>query len=427
MVMRTTSITLVLLLGCTGGEHYTNFDGGDGDDAASIDADPNAPDASPDADTTPPTLYRLVADDRQAGDNFGYVAISGDTVAIGAPGDDDSAMNSGAVYIFEWNDAIEQWEQAAKLKAADPLAEARFGSAVDLEGDTLAVGAHGVATSAGVYVFEQSGTTWIQTPKLTSGVNYDSFGSSVALDGTVLVVGAPDDDEVDIGAGAVHVFNRGASNWTYDEKLTVSGSAQFDRVGHSVAIKAGRLAAGATGVDISGFSTGAVDIWEAAGATYLIKPRIASAVTTSGLLYGNSVSLDGDYLAVGVPKADRVGMTTGDDTGAVSIYQRNVGTAAWEHSQTITASDESMDAQFGNSVGLDGTVIVAGAYGAASGAGAGYRFDRVTTWSETDIVTSTDAMANDNFGGPVDIDGQRFAFGSIFDDSATGAAYILMP
>lgn len=419
------TLAVALCAACTGGPHYIGSD----PDASleDVDATPAPTDGGVDA-SVPPTLYRIVADDRDADDRFGIVSISGDTLAVGAPYDDDVANNSGAVYIFVWSSAQRRWEQSAKLKASDPLADNWFGSEVDLDGDVLAVGAPGLSVGAGVYVFERSGSNWAQLPKLVSGVNYDSFGAAVSLDGTYLAIGAPGDDTHQPQSGAVHVFKRDATTWSLDDKLTVSTSAQDDRVGVSVSLQGGRLAAGATGVDLTpGFGEGAVYIWEAAGFSWSLKPRLAYSVSSGGLGYGTSVSLSGDYLAVGVPKADRMGKSAADDTGAVSIYQRELGTGMWQHTQTVVASDQGVDWYLGTAVAMEGSVLVAGAAGANSNRGAAYRFDRASTWSESDIVVPSESVASDAFGSPVDIDGVRIAFGMTFDDAGAGAAYVLMP
>ena len=152
-------------------------------------------------------------------DLFGYsVSLSGDTLAVGASYErssatgvngsqsDNSARNSGAVYIFTRSGRT--WSQQAYLKASNTGARDNFGHSVSLSGDTLAVGAsyedsnatgvngsqsdNSARNSGAVYVFTRSGTTWSQQAYLKAS-NTDAgdlFGSSVSLSGDTLAVGA---------------------------------------------------------------------------------------------------------------------------------------------------------------------------------------------------------------------------------------------
>jgi hypothetical protein len=77
-----------------------------------------------------------------AGDRFGTsVSISGGTIVVGAPNDDDWGSESGAAYVFERNEGgANQWGQVKKLTVGVPSALDRFGSAVAISGNTIVVG-----------------------------------------------------------------------------------------------------------------------------------------------------------------------------------------------------------------------------------------------------------------------------------------------
>ena len=139
------------------------------------------------------------------GDKFGYaVAVDGDIAVIGAYQDDDNGVDSGAVYVFSRVEGV--WTQAAKLTAFDGEAYDNFGISVAVDGDTVVVGAPGNdgagADSGSVYVFTRdSNGEWSQKKKLTDedGEAGDWFGYSVAVDTaahTALV-----------GAGSAHVLD----------------------------------------------------------------------------------------------------------------------------------------------------------------------------------------------------------------------------
>jgi hypothetical protein len=227
----------------------------------------------------------LKASNTNGGDGFGSsVALDGDTLAVGAPdersaatgvgGDqgDDTAAEAGAVYVFTRTSGV--WGQQAYLKASNTDAFDRFGSALALDGDRVAVGAPGEASATGapsndtepeagaVYLFERSGGAWAQEAYLKSAETGDDdvFGSALALRGDALVVGAPGEDSAAIGvggdatddtagdAGAVWLFLRDdAGDWNLEAYLKASNAGADDRFGSAVAIGAESLAVGAPG------------------------------------------------------------------------------------------------------------------------------------------------------------------------------------
>ena len=168
----------------------------------------------------------LKASNTGAGDFFGVsVAISGDTVVVGAqgednnstgvnPGDNNSGPDSGAAYIFVRNGVT--WTQQAYLKASNTGASDFFGNSVAVFGDTVVVGARGEDNnSAGVnpgdnnsgpdsgaaYVFVRNGVTWAQQAYLkasNTGAG-DGFGYSVAASADTVVVGAYQEDSNSAG------------------------------------------------------------------------------------------------------------------------------------------------------------------------------------------------------------------------------------
>ncbi len=173
-----------------------------------------------------------------ANDGFGYaVALDGDTVLVGAYRGDANATDQGAAYAFVLHDG--RYVEEQQLTAHDGGGNDRFGAAVALSGDTLAVGAPnntiGANSNQGsVYVFTRSGTAWTLQQKLTAndGAAGDEFGFAVALSDDTLVVGAYRDA---IGGnanqGSAYVFTRSGTAWTLQEKLTANDGAAVDHFG----------------------------------------------------------------------------------------------------------------------------------------------------------------------------------------------------
>lgn len=157
-------------------------------------------------------------------DLFGApLTMSIDTLAIGCVGDRDGGLDSGAVYIFERDGA--SWSQQAKLTSSDPAPSDRFGASISLAGDTLVVGAAGDdddgSASGSAYVFARTGSSWSQQAKLNaSDANADGlFGFSVSVSASAdsIIVGAPGSDDY---VGAAYLFSRTGATWAEDVKLT---------------------------------------------------------------------------------------------------------------------------------------------------------------------------------------------------------------
>jgi hypothetical protein len=240
-------------------------------------------------------------------DLFGYaVSLSGDTLAVGAVLEDSSAtgvggdqadnqaQESGAAYIFTRSGT--NWTQQAYLKASNTNKSDRFGTAVSLSNDTLAVAAYHEDSSAtgvngneadgrapysgAVYVFTRSGTDWTQQAylKASNTDTGDAFGFSVSLVGDTLAVGAyledsnatgvdgnQDDNQAE-DSGAVYLFTRSASNWRQQALFKASKARKDDWFGHSVSLSGDTLAVGAL---LEGSDATGVGSTQESGATYL--------------------------------------------------------------------------------------------------------------------------------------------------------------
>jgi FG-GAP repeat len=309
----------------------------------------------------------LKASNAGGGDQFGAIvslSADGDTLAVGAPGEDspatgiggdqaaNNANNSGAVYVFTRSAAA--WTQQAYVKASNTGAADAFGSAVRLsgDGDTLAVGAFNENSAAtgingdqadnsaldagAVYVFARSGGTWSQQAyvKASNTDAEDNFGLHLALsgDGNTLAVGARGEASSFSGigaietdnsarfAGAVYVFIRSQASWAQQAYLKASNAQINDRFGRSVALSAdGNVlfvgavdeASTATGIDGNQASnsaslSGAAYEFVRSGASWAQVRYIKASNTATRDFFGWSIALSSDAstLAVGAPDED---------------------------------------------------------------------------------------------------------------------------
>jgi hypothetical protein len=186
---------------------------------------------------------KLVAGDGQPSDYLGYsVALDGDTVVAGAPGVGDFGFISGAAYAFVRHGS--SWAQQAKLHADDAQSGDQFGASVALSGDSILVGAPlddtiGGTNGGSAYVFTRDGTSWAQQGHLvpSDGATEEFFGVSVALDGDTSIVGEPyANNSAETHTGAVYAFSRSGATWTQVSEAVAPDGSTDDAYGEHVAL-----------------------------------------------------------------------------------------------------------------------------------------------------------------------------------------------
>jgi len=210
---------------------------------------------------------KLIASDAAAWDEFGReVAISGDTVVVGAPKDDDGGSESGSAYVFIRDGAA--WTQQAKLTASDAAENDLFGRTIAIDGEIIVVGTdyddHAGWLSGSAYVYQRDGVDWEEQAKLiaSDAVAYQQFGSSVAIDATTIVVGAPHDFGAVQGSGSAYVFEWNGSDWIeQDFKLGAHDAAEYDHFGVALAVRGDTIVVGTTDDDDFGYNSGAAYVF----------------------------------------------------------------------------------------------------------------------------------------------------------------------
>jgi hypothetical protein len=384
------------------------------------------------APTGPPDDFqqaaKLTASDAQAGDNFGWsVSVYGDTLVVGAWRENSK---TGAAYVFTRSGTT--WSQQAKLTASDAQADDEFGQSVSVYGDTLVVGAWGEdskGNNAGaVYVYTRSGTTWTQQAKLTASDAQanDRFGHSVSVYGDTLVVGARFEDSGGTDAGAAYVYVRSGTTWSQQAKLQSSDIQAGDNFGFSVSLYGDTLVAGAFAEDSGGTDAGAAYVFTRSGTTWTQQAKLTASDAQASDNFGSTVSVYGDTVAVGANLED----SAATNAGAAYVYVRS-GTT-WTQQAKLTASDGQTPDEVGRWVSLYGDTLVAGAYresnSGGSSAGSAYYFARSgTTWTQKAKLTASDGQASDYFGWGVSVYGDTVVVGAYREDSGgtdAGAAYV---
>jgi hypothetical protein len=275
-------------------------------------------------------IQKVIASDREESDQFGVVvSIDGDYAVVGAHQEDenvnsgDSMQNAGSAYVFKNTSGT--WAQLQKIVASDRGTEDKFGFAVSISGDYLVVGAlfesedeaggNKMWYSGSAYVFKNNSGNWSQVKKIVASdrAAEDLFGSSVAISGNYMIIGAYADDEDATGkntfdgSGSAYIFKNNAGNWVQLNKIVASDRSYVDR-------------------------------------------------------FGEAVAISGDYAIVGAffESQDAAGGNTLTSSGSAYIFKNNAG--SWKQVNKIVASDRNTDDRFGKSVAIYGNYAMVGAW-----------------------------------------------------------------
>lgn len=417
-------------------------------------------------------------------DDFGFsVAISGDTLVVGAPQEQSNASgvngdqsnnnedSAGAAYVFFRNGNT--WSQQAYLKKDTVIGSfERFGSSVAIDGDTIVVGADsndtdGVTDAGAAYVFTRSGTTWSQQSSLqASNSGGIHFGVSIDIDGDTLVVGANregsnatgvngDQNNNDMGnSGAAYVFTRSGDGWSQQAYLKASNTDKSDQFGISVAISSDTVVVGAnreesTSTGVNGDqnnnaedNVGAAYVFSRSGTAWSQQAYLKASNADRADEFGWSVDIAGDTIVIGAinEQSEATGVNgdqnnnDGFKVGAAYVFTRS-GTT-WSQQAYLKSNTDTFQ-NFGSSVAIFGNTVVVGAPSESSNAtgvdgdpsnnsltaaGAAYVFTRNgTNWSHQAYLKASNTDNGDHFGVSLAISDNTLVIGANDEESsATG-------
>lgn len=342
----------------------------------------------------------IYPDDGVARDMFGVHVALDETENLAVIGADQAGSSEGAVYVYERNDrgsnSSALWTQKAKLMADDTTEGAQFGDSVDIQGDTIVVGASypDVPITGAVYVFEKdvSSSSWVQTHKLVPGdenQHHNSaesrFGRSVALAGNTLVVGSDKDSPNGHFSGSAYIFrktedprsNKGQKIWVEEAKIYPDDGGPSQYFGYAVDI------------DANG-NTAVVSSWK-----------------------------DG---AVATPATEAKAAKT-EQIGAVYTFSRSVekdenGLHQWKQQAKIIAEDGEPGDRFGNNISINGggDALLVGAYHDDDRRGSAYLFRRgiggdASSWTQRTKLRADDVNTYEEFANQVILGGSRVFIG----------------
>jgi hypothetical protein len=365
---------------------------------------------------------KLLGSDTVADDRFGVsVAIDGNTAVIGAYQNDSNGADSGAVYVFQLSGST--WVQQQKLIASDGYPGDKFGRSVAVSGNTIVVGSYLDSNTGSAYVFTRSGSVWTQQQKLTASdaATGDKFGGSVSINNDTIVVGAYGDDS---STGAAYVFVRNGLVWSQQQKLTASGAAPNDKFGYSVSISNDTVVVGAYYDDNV---AGSAYVFARNGLDWSQDAVLRAADSNDNDMFGYSVAIDDNWAVVGAPYSDYSGVIT--DSGSAYLFQRS-GSAWSQRQKIIDPNQPGSGEKFGFSVAIHSDRIAIGCMSdlvADQNAGAVYSYSLDgPNWIYQDRLLASDHNEGDNFGCSVAVSADQLIAGAPFHNGngpASGSVY----
>ncbi len=294
------------------------------------------------------------------------------------------------------------------------------GAALALDGTTVAIGAPNINATGSVYVFVNSGGTWTQQgPALASGVTGDGFGTSVAVSGDILVVGAP---YATVGAnakqGSAYVFARNGTTWTQQGgALTASDGVASDDFGYAVAVSGTTALLGAPGKMGTFSQQGAVYTFVQAGTSWGQQGTSFTDPQPEPIEgFGLAIAMRGATALVGAPNNTIYQQY-------VSVFEHN-GTT-WTRAATLTAPDYAHNDDYGSAVAFDGVTAVVGTSQKNGGVGEAYVYvDSGGVWAEEGpplVPTVPYPGAETGFGSSVAVSGNTVLVGAPYTQGSVGA------
>ena len=317
-------------------------------------------------------------------------------------------------------------DERAELTAADAAEQEEFGRSIGFDGTTLVVGAHLDATTApgagAAYVFTRDGSGWRERAELLApdGAADDRFGASVAVDGDTILVGAPLDDTAQgESTGAVYVFVRSGTSWSFQEKLLPGTVADGDQFGFAVALQGERAYIGAPFEDVTIDGEGALYVYRRTGSAWSVETQLFGSSANPLAAFGGAVAVDGTRLVVGARNHDGNQPTA----GGAYVYDRS-GTV-WSESALLTASDGASSDLFGVSVTVEGETALIGASLRDSGRGAAYVYQRsASVWVEEQRLFAPAAFLFDQFGLSVELENGVAIVGDVLGPEGRGGGAV---
>ena len=353
-------------------------------------------------------------------DSFGSsVAIEKKNILVGAPTDVFKVQKSGSAYLFDTDGNLRRTFLNPEPREGD-----QFGQAVDINDGLVTIGAPGVGAGTGIaYLFNETGTL-LQSFSNPTPANFDNFGASIAIGEGIIAIGTPGDDNGGSEeSGASYLFN--PDNGGLLGTILNPNPNIYDGFGSSVAIDGNKLLIGASGrggTVLPGSSDGAAYLFDISTGD-LLQTFLNPSPHPMGLNenFGLSVDLDGNYVLVGA-RGDR---NNGQEaSGAAYLFDTRTG----ELLHTVVNPTSDAVDFFADSVSIAGNEVLIGApldNTVGINNGAAYLFD-ANTGNILQTLFEPEANVNYGFGDSVDNETGKLLVGAANAEvqDASGAVYL---
>jgi len=382
-------------------------------------------------------LDRIFASDAASGDGYGYdVDVDGDRAVIGSRLDDDDGGGSGAAYVYLKDPKTNKWTEEAKLVMAGAAAGDNFGSSVAIDGDVIVVGAPQDDINVGsnfhgsAHVFTRGPGGWdagIELLPQDNDIEYQNYGISVDIDNGTIVVGVAFDSDMGAASGSAYVYELAAGVWQRAGKLLPPTTENNQNFGWSVAIDMDTIVIGAPHWTDpkagSAYAFTRSDSW--------VNPTSSRLPVTDNLTgdqFGWSVAVSGNIAVVGANMDDDA--VNGNDSGSITVFDNSSGD--WINEDKLLASNGEQNDRFGSDVATNGEAVIAGAFQNGSfNRGSFYTFSNPGSgWAEDGVIwptsSSQDVSNVQQFGTSVALDGGMLIVGAPASDINNGSTFVFV-
>lgn len=350
------------------------------------------------------------------------VALSGEWAFVGEP----RGTPSGRVHVYRRGPT--GWRAVNTIAAPDAQPNDGFGARVATDGTTLLITRQSAAASAdggrgAVFAYRRAANgTWtpIGTWTADTPMPRANFGGALYVQGDVALVGAPTHER-----GKVFVFKRDAAGaWAPSSRLEATDAADGDLFGSSIAVDGDRVAVGAPG---RGTGKGAVFVFtRSRDGSFAPQAMVVAGAGTDNANLGASIALAGNRLVAGAPGAFTPEGRRGAGMGQVTVFEYSTVAEIWRERQSFVPF-QSGTARFGESVAIAGNELWIGAPASQFRTGRIYRVqpDRTGAWEGMRLLSVGEIEPGASFGMAMAISGATAAIGMPTDAGGEGSVMFL--
>ncbi len=369
-------------------------------------------------------------------DRFGQTVDMCETyMVVGASGNDTYGAEAGTVYVFRYD--TDRWVADGQLFAEDARSYSQFGRSVAVTEDYIAIAALDPQkqnkVGGVVYIFERGDNGWQQAARLTAldALLAEDFGSSLAINDNLVLIGAKKDSENGKDAGAAYLFEKMNGSWKESVKLIASNGDSGDRFGSSVGLSEEFLVVGAPNARADGLQkrSGLVYVFHKDRSGWYEHSRLSTNTDApvAGNKFGGALAMDGNIAIVGAAGGDKQGE---DESSAAYIFQRKDN--EWRQIAELMPDDAIQASCFGSAVDVRNGFAAVGAPardGEIDKEGAVYLFrGNKTDWQQVACLKSGKEVYTEALGVDVALNEQTLAAGVSIDHqntiSETGAVWV---